>query len=176
MFTKTLAILLYASLTLAGSARAAEWIHVTIDKPGETQVKLQLPMSLAGTALALLGDQAKIDPSSIRVGNQDMDVVKLRETWKAVRAAGDAQFISIADEKSDVKVSTKSGSLFVDVKERAGGSTVRVSLPNEVVDALLSGEGNELAIDAALARLATSPKGDIVRIAGGPEQVRVWLE
>jgi len=176
MLTKTLAIVLSASFALAGSARAAEWIHVAIDKPGETQVKLQLPMTLAGTALAMLGDQAKIESGSIRVGNQDMDVARLRETWKAVRAAGDAQFVSIADQNADVKLSTKSGSLLVDVKEHAGGSTVHVILPNDVVDALLSGEDNQLAIDAALTRLATSPKGDVVRVENGEERVHVWLE
>jgi hypothetical protein len=177
MLSKTLALLLSAGLAFAGSARAADWIHVEIDKPGATQVKLKLPMSLAGTALAMCGDRARINAGSIRVGSQDMDVTKLRETWKAVRAAGDSEFISIADQKADVKVSTKAGSLLVDVKEHgASGSTVRVSLPNEVVDALLSGEGNELAIDAALARLATAPKGDLVRIAGADQQVHVWLE
>lgn len=52
---------------------------------------------------------------------------------------------------------------------------VRVEVPLEVVDALLSGEGEALNIQAALKELQKR-RGDIVRVNDEKSTVRVWID
>ena len=61
--------------------------------------------------------------------------------------------------------------------EDNGGETpeqVRVDIPIEVVDALLSGEGEELNLRAAVQQLRNR-RGDIVNVDDGSSKVRVWI-
>ncbi len=55
------------------------------------------------------------------------------------------------------------------------GDQVQVDIPIGVVDALLSGEGEELNLQAAITQLKGAA-GDIVRVTGGDDSVRVWID
>ena len=65
-----------------------------------------------------------------------------------------------------------------ELKEDEGAESaerVQVEIPVEVVDALLSGEGEDLNLEAAVARLADQ-RGDIVKVEDGESRVRVWID
>jgi hypothetical protein len=52
---------------------------------------------------------------------------------------------------------------------------VRVEIPIDVVDALLSGDGEELNVRGAFA-LLQKRRGDIVRVNDVQSTVRVWID
>jgi hypothetical protein len=53
---------------------------------------------------------------------------------------------------------------------------IEVNIPAPVVDALLSGEGDELDLMTAAKALAQSDAGELVSIRDGDETVRVWVD
>jgi len=65
--------------------------------------------------------------------------------------------------------------VLVHIEEPAGREVVRVEVPVEVVDALFSGEGNELNVREAFLRLQ-SRRGDIVRVNDERSTVRIWID
>ena len=56
-----------------------------------------------------------------------------------------------------------------------GDKQVRIEVPVTLVDALLSGEGDRLDLQAALAEL-TEERGDIITVRDGETRVRVWID
>jgi hypothetical protein len=53
--------------------------------------------------------------------------------------------------------------------------TVNIKVPISVVDALFSGEGDELNLVDALDKLKEL-RGEIVRVEGGDADVRIWID
>ncbi|MFQ5350085.1 MAG: hypothetical protein ACE5EG_06560, partial [Thermoanaerobaculia bacterium] len=74
-----------------------------------------------------------------------------------------------------VRVWKEGGYLMVSVIED-GGENVEVRVPGRVVDALLSGEGDELDLLAALEALVDEGEGQLVQVTGDDENVRVWVD
>ena len=56
-----------------------------------------------------------------------------------------------------------------------GPETVRIEVPVSLVDALLSGEGEEANVEAAIGELKKR-RGDIVRVQDDDSHVRVWID
>jgi hypothetical protein len=56
-----------------------------------------------------------------------------------------------------------------------GAQKVRLEVPIDLVDALLSGEGESLNLSAAFSRLQTL-RGEILSVEDGPSRVRVWID
>jgi len=92
--------------------------------------------------------------------------------------------VSVESEDENVKVMRKGDlvQVFVDKKAKPGkdgkaskGEEVRVEVPVSLVDALLSGEGEEANIQAAVAELQKR-RGDIVRVRDDDSNVRVWID
>ena len=68
------------------------------------------------------------------------------------------------------------GYLMVSVSEGDGGENVEIRLPARVVDALLSGEGDELDLVGAMEALVDEGEGELVKVTGDNENVRVWVD
>ena len=89
-------------------------------------------------------------------------------------------FVTVQEDDELVRVWKESGYLKVSVREgqgeETGGENVDVSLPMTVVDALLSGEENELNITAAIEALVEEGEGELVTVTGEDEKVRVWVD
>ena len=64
----------------------------------------------------------------------------------------------------------------VKVDGRDSEETVRIQVPVAVLDALLSGEGEEVNVQAAVDELSKIGKGEIVRIEDEGDFVRVWID
>jgi len=162
---------------LLEAAPASRWLHVTVEEAGERSeiVRVNLPLVVVEKALPAIRDE-HIRRGRVALGDIQMDKAGLREMWNAVREAGEAEFVTVEGADENVRV-TREGEFIVvramDRKEGAGKVDVR--LPLQVVDALLSGEGEELDILAAIRELERH-EGDLVIVHDGDSKVRIWVD
>jgi hypothetical protein len=159
------------------SSKKSPWIHIEVLEAGqkEPKVKVNLPIQLARTALQMAPDDV-MDDGHIRIDHNDVSVSDLRKMWKEVREAGDAEFVTVQEKDSTVKVSRKGSKLYVHVDEKDSGDQVRVEVPVSLVDALLAGSGDTLNVDAAVAELERMGPGEVVHVVDGEDSVRIWIE
>lgn len=175
MNTKRVAILAAGFYFLLSSGTAAsQWFHVRIDDGSGETVKLNLPMTLIGTVAPLI-EREGLNRGQIPWKETELTVADLREIWNAVKAEGSYEFVTVESERSRVRVSKEGDQIFIRAVE-SGEEEVEVNLPVAVVDALLSGTGESLNIQAALQALAEAPVGELVRVKDGQTSVRVWID
>ena len=112
------------------------------------------------------------------MNDRDMDAVKLRAIWKAVREAEEGEFVTVESDDENVRVSRSGGYIHVNVDETGHrGEDVQVRIPTLVMDALLSGTGDELDLVAAIRALdAHGGDGELIRVEGDDENVRIWVD
>jgi phage tail protein X len=187
------ATLLPASGALAQAGPA--WLHVRVEETDKaSKVRVNVPMGVVEAVLkaspGLIEEHGKL-----KLGDHHgMKLSDMRNVWKQLAAAGDAELVSVESAEENVKVQRKGDvvQIFVDSKpgaaktaakaEKAPGEpagkrhgTVRVEVPVSLVDALLSGEGDEANIQAAVAELQKR-RGDIVRVEDGESNVHIWID
>ncbi len=182
--------------TDAAAQTSTVWLHVRVEealKP--SKVTVNLPLSVVEAALEsapeLIDEHCKL-----HMGEKGgMKVADLRRVWKQLRAAGDAEFVTVQSEQEDVRIRRQGDLVQVFVSEKPGTvqpakaaaakpeatkparrhGEVRVELPVNVVDALLAGEGEQLDVRAAVAELQKQ-KGDLVRVDEKDSKVRIWID
>jgi hypothetical protein len=181
------------------------WIHVEVREAGgdRASVNVNVPFALADAALASLGDDIgsnitfgrhhgrhvhagdDAEDSGDRVetergdDNPDLSIADLRRMWKAMRDSGEADYVTVKDDQEKVHIWREGDLVRVDVEDRSGddhGEKVQVRVPVGVMDALLSGEGEQLDVRAAVNGLKGLKGGEIVRVEGGGDFVRVWID
>lgn len=152
------------------------WIHVEVLEEGAegAKVNVNLPLSMARIALEMAPEEV-FDDGRIEINDRDITIEDLRNAWKELREAGDAEFVTIAEDDETVKIYRRGDTIFVDV-DGEDDEIVRIEVPVDVVDALLGGRGNELDLDAALAALERMSGSTVVRVQDGNESVRVWID
>ena len=93
--------------------------------------------------------------------------------WQQILSAGDAEFITLEEADRTVRVA-RVGEL-IEIRVDGSDGTARADLPVVVVDALLSGEGDNLNIAAAVAEIKNL-RGDIIHISEDRRQIpnRLW--
>jgi hypothetical protein len=134
-----------------------------------------------------------------------MKLADFRRMWKQLAAVGDAEFVTVESEDENVRVQRNGDVVMVyvdnkhgahktaavkanaasekpkaeaekaETKAAQGPEEVRVEVPVSLVDALLSGEGDEVNIQAAVAELQKR-RGDIVRVHDSDSNVRIWID
>jgi hypothetical protein len=170
------AILLLGAV--APLAAQTPWIHVEVDEAGadETRVRLNLPLSLVQVALDAAPDKI-VKEGHLHLGDtdHDVDVEDLRRAWRELRDAGDAELLSVEEKDETVSIRRAGDRVLIDVDDRKDGDKVTIQLPVSVVDALLSGEGEELNVKDAVSELRAL-RGDIVRVDDGESKVRIWID
>lgn len=171
LFAPLLALSLIAS---SAAAAAPTTLRIVVTGHEGEEVNVNVPLCLA-SSLASMAPIEKSKGGRIRVGDRDLDVAELRTLWAQVKDGGDAELLSVKDAGGKVKVSTRRGHVLVNIVD-ADSSTVRVDLPHSVVDALLSGTGDELDISAAIAKLSDLSAGEIVRVDDGDDHVSISLQ
>jgi hypothetical protein len=172
-----LAILGLGLLAVDARAEGVAWLHVRVDEPSrESKVNVNLPLSVVEAALKAAPEKVASD-GRIHVGRHghDLSVSDLRRLWKELRATGDAELVSIEDDDETVHVARAGSLVQVRVEKPGRGEQVHVDLPVTLVDALLSGEGEELDLAAALVEVRKL-RGDIVRVKDDDSQIRVWID
>jgi len=173
---------LYAAPIAAQSS--TPWLHVRVEeKKDATKVSVNIPLSVVEAVLKASPEFFE-KHGKIRIGNDHgLKLADMRKVWKELAAVGDAELVSVESDDENVKVMRKGDlvQVFVDNKRKAGkdgekgGETVRVEVPTSLVDALLSGEGEEANVEAAIMELKKR-RGDIVRVHDDDSHVRVWID
>jgi hypothetical protein len=151
---------------------------------------VNLPLSVVEAVLKASPDMIERH-GRIHFGRHDgehghgLKLADLRRVWKELAAVGDAELVTVESEDENVKVQRKGDlvQVFVEQKERTGkdgkklkgAEQVRVEVPVSLVDALLSGEGEEANVEAAITELRKR-RGDIVRVQDDDSHVRVWID
>jgi len=174
--------LLAALLTLAFGAAALQaqtpWIHVEVDEqgPDASHVKVNLPLSLVQIALEAAPEKI-VDQGRIHVHHvdEDIDVADLRRMWNELRSAPDSELVTIEEKDETVSIRRQGDQILIEVDDRKDRDTVHIRVPVTVVDALFSGEGQELNLKEAISELK-SLRGDIVRVDDGESRVRIWID
>ncbi len=162
------------------------WLHVRVEEVKDaSKVSVNLPMAVVEAVLKASPDMIE-KHGKIHIGDDHgIKMADLRQAWKALAQVGDAELVSVESEDENVKVMRKGDlvQVFVDKKGKAGkdgkaaqgGEEVRVEVPVSLVDAFLSGEGEEGNIQAAVAELQKR-RGNIVTVNDDDSKVRVWID
>ena len=165
-------------LGAAGMASASNlWLHVRVDESDGAKVKVNVPISMVEKAIAMVPDEHFRDGKlHFDEWGDHMDTAQLRELWQEIKDSPDMTFVTVEEDDEFVRVWKEAGYLKVNVAEHDKNEKVDVQVPLAVVDALLSGEGDELNIEAAIRALVDEGEGELVTVTGDDEQVRVWVD
>jgi hypothetical protein len=164
-------------LALAGTAAASDlWLHMNVNEAKGGQVNLNFPLSTAMSMAGRVADDAG-HPGKVRVGDKDMDAKELRRFWQAVKDSPDADFVTVDGPDGKVRIAKSGGYLLIRANDTKGhGSRVDIKVPTPVIEALLSGGGDELDLKAGLEALARQGVGDLMTIDGDHDSVRMWID
>ena len=165
-----------------GTVRAqgrASWLHVRVEEPGhQSKVSVNVPVAVVDAVLQAAPEEA-LSQGHIHLGHfgrhHDMSVADLRKAWAQLKTSGDAEFASVEDEDETVRIARAGDVVQIHVDKHTGAESVRVEVPLDVVDALLSGPGEELDVRAAFNQLQKR-RGDIVRVKDEKSSVRIWID
>jgi hypothetical protein len=173
------------ALTAARVSASDLWLHVKVhDAKEDSHVTVNLPLSMIEKTSALIPAEAR-SAGKLRMHDKDMDVVQLRQIWNEVKNRPDATYVTVDEKDSKVRVAKIGDYLSIISKEhsakdhsgRQGGKeNVEVKIPLEVVSALLSGQGDEMNVGAAIQALARRGAGELVTVDGDSETVRIWVD
>jgi len=164
----------------AYAENATPWIHVRVEEPAtQSKVSVNLPLSVVQVALEAAPEIIE-SHGKLHLGEDaHVKIETMRKLWKELAAVGDADLVTVESEEENVSVRRRGDlvQVFVDEKGEEGdaGQEVRVEVPVALVDAILSGEGEEINLEAALAELQNQ-RGNIVTVREKDTSVRVWID
>ncbi len=170
---------LLAMALVPGALPAAEaptpWLHVRVEEPGRSsRVHVNLPLNVVEVALKAAPQALESHGRIFGREGKGMTVSDFRRMWSELKKVGDTDLVTVEEKDESVRVARRGGLVEVRI-ERKGKEEVKVEVPVEVVDALLSGDGDELNVKAALAQLQKR-RGDIVRVNDENSTVRIWID
>lgn len=155
------------------------WLHVRVDssdEKGET-VRVNLPLSVAEKILPAVKANM-LEGGKIRLKQLRVHEVDIRAILEAVRNSADGEFVTVQSKRENVRVAKKGGYLLVQVRDERPDrlETVDVKVPMAVVDAMLTGEPDELNILAAIRALKAHGDMELVTVKERKQTVRVWID
>lgn len=163
--------------TVAAWAQAETWIHVRVtenDADGH-KVSVNMPLRLAQVALEVAPKDV-FEKGRLKLKEKDISVADMRRLWTELKSSGDAEFVTVEEKDKTVRVARAGDYLRIHVRDQAEkNETVEIRMPLQVVDALLSGEGESINIQAAIAQLQ-GQQGEIVTVESSENQVRIWID
>jgi hypothetical protein len=184
LLSSALFVILLSGLTLtvpADAQTSERWLHVRVeqaateDQAAET-VRVNLPLRVAEKILPAIHAD-KLQEGRIRLRHGHMHGVDLRAVLEAIQELGDGEFLTVQSDDANVRVAKQGGYLLVSVDEQTGDAEkVDVKLPFTVVEALLSGEKDELNVLAAIQALSEHQDDALVTVQSEREMVRVWID
>jgi hypothetical protein len=167
----------------ASSPSSNKWLHVRVED-GEgakaERVHVNVPLSLAEAVIPAINvdnfrnGKIHVDLDGSDNHLQDVDIRKILE---ALRDTKDGNFVTVEGAGDNVQVAKQGGYLVAKVREgKEGGSKVDARIPFEVVDALLSGDKDELNLAAAVRALGEHGDGVLVTVDDQKSKVRIWVD
>jgi hypothetical protein len=162
--------------TGVASAASKMWVHVHVENSAkEEKIKMNLPISVIETMIPLM-EQKRLRDGKFKVNDTEFRVEDLRKAWKEIREEGDMEFASFQNRDGDVRIFIEGNYLLVQPHQKNKNSKVDVRIPLKVVDAMLSGKGEELNLTAAVKALRDSGVKDIITVKDKETSVRIWID
>jgi len=164
---------------LALAAPADKWLHVSVvdGKGGKAEtVRVNIPLSFAEKVLPAI-QVDKLHNGKVKIEECDMNGLNLWAILEAVRDTRDGEFVTVEAKDGNVRVAKSKGNLLVKVRDgKKGDQKVDVQVPMPVLEALLSGEKNELDLAAAVRALGAHGDTLLVSVNDEGSTVRVWVD
>lgn len=165
----------------AAPAFAADdlWFHVKVREKGgdNSNVTLNIPVSFLQSLMPMVTKQAKLHDGKVAFNDKDVSTDDLRRVLRALKDSPDATFAEVESDEAKVIFYKQGNYLRAETKEGTReGAEVNARFPIAVLDALLSGNGDELNLEAALNALVEHGTGELVTIRDGETSVRVWID
>jgi ribonuclease HI len=169
------AILLAATLAVAASA--TRYLHVKVTNPTTHElVRVNVPLTLAEKVIPAI-NHGELRNGKIRIGNFSADNVNLRAILDALKTAPEGEFVTVQNTGDDVRVAKEHGQVVVHVIDKQSKENVDVTVPWDVVEALISDTTeNQLNVEAAIKALENVGDTTLVRVSGQDDNVRVWID
>lgn len=169
------AILLTA--ILASAATAVRYIHVKVTNPTSHElVRVNVPLTLAEKIIPAI-NSGELRDGKVHIGNMAADKVNVRAILDALKTAPEGEFVTVQNAGDDVRVAKERGQVVVHVIDKNSKENVDVTVPWDVVEALISDTTeNQLNVEAAVKALQNVGDTTLVRVTGQDENVRVWID
>lgn len=173
-----LVLTMFTAVTFADTM----WLHVRVDEERSSErVRINLPLELVEEILPLI-EVDEFRRGKLHIDDHDLDdFVQIREIHEAIRKAEDGKWIEVEDAHDRVTVSKKGDELLVHVEEDYfdeddRGETVDIRIPLSVVEALFSGDPDELNLLAAVQALQEEGESSMITVNERDSKVRIWID
>ena len=151
-------------------------LHIRVQEGELEKVSLNLPVSVISAVVPLVEDKVgHLSGEHIEMGGQEFGIAELREIWNALKADGSYELANIQTSEENIRILLDENSLLIDTDE-ASKEQLHIRIPVRVVDALLSGTGDELNLAGALETLVSIGESDLVEVQANDAHVRVWID
>jgi hypothetical protein len=169
------ALLLSATVALAAST--TRYLHIRVSNPANHElVRVNVPLMLAEKVIPAI-NHGELRDGKIRIGSFNADKVNVRAILDALKTAPEGEFVTVQDNGNDVRVAKEHGQMVVHVIDKNSKENVDVTVPWDVVQALISDTTeNQLNVEAAIKALENVGDTTLVRVSGHDENVRVWVD
>ncbi|HVN77503.1 MAG TPA: hypothetical protein VMW38_00760 [Terriglobia bacterium] len=172
-----IAALVLASVGIAQTQTRGPWMHLEVTEKGGDPgtIKVNLPVSMVDTALNMVKDK-NLKEGHLKLDHTEISVVEMRQLWNELKNAGNAEFVSVEKKDETVRISREGSFVLIKVNNTKNTEKVDIRMPISVVDALLSGQENELNLKAALSSMKVGNAGDILTVNEPDTHVRLWID
>ncbi len=172
---------LIATLALSAAALAVQperWLHIKVtgDPDRDELVRVNVPLSLAEKVLpAIKSDELRA--GRLTLHEAELNGVDLRAVVDAVRGAPDSEFVSVENKEETVQVMKSSGNLLIKAQGKRGKKEkVDIKVPMPIIEALVSGTGDQLDILAAIRAMEKEANAIQISVDDDHESVRIWVD
>ncbi len=162
----------------AAAADTQRWLHIKVhEQTGDrARVSINLPVAMI-EAVAPLVDAKSMHGHHLRIDHSDIDGADLRQIWQTMRTASDGNYVTVDSDHDNVRVRKQNGFMYIQASDRRErGERVEVKIPVTVVDALFSGDDDDLDLGAAMRALARAGEGEFVTVTSDDATVRIWVD
>ena len=174
----SLALLFWQPRGFVLAQNSNPWLHLEVNEntADPTLVKVNLPLSMIDAALSVVKDE-NLKSGRLKLDTHDISVADMRRLWSELKKSGNADFVTVQKKDESVKIARQGNFLLVKVTESGKkASKVDLRIPFHVVDALLSGPGDELNLKAAITAMQQNGTGEILTVHDNETHVRIWVD
>ena len=173
--TFLVALFLLLLLSPANGADRDQWLHVAVDesREGGDRVRVNIPLTLVEAVLPLI-EAKEFRHGKVIIDDEEFSREDLTAVLAAVRDAQDGEYVTVEGADEHVRVAKEGKHILVKVID--SDEDVNIRMPVAVLDALLSGEDDELNIVAAVTALADHGDEALLTARDGDDTVRVWID
>ena len=178
-FLPSVAMIFLCAAMLTG-ASVQRWIHIRVEsaKGASGDVSFNVPIQMASAVLpAIPSDHEHHGKFNLQASINGADV---RAMLDAVRNSPDNVFITM--ERHDAEVSVAKSGRFLLIKivdkptpEHQKSKTIAIKVPTSVARALVSGDSNDIDVNAGIHALALEGEVDVT-VNSDKGTVRVWTD